>query len=90
MAEPRIRIFLDDKPEPITDYRPPAEVALDTSPLPDGEHRLRIEAVDTNGNIGVRTVPFVVRNGPGITLSGAFFLGGLDWRRKRRTSAIKD
>jgi len=70
MAEPRIRIFLDNKPEPVTDYRPPAEVALDTGPLPDGEHQLRIEAVDTSGNVGVRTVPFVVRNGPGITLSG--------------------
>lgn len=70
MPEPRIRIYLDDRPEPITDYRPPAEVTLDTRRLPDGEHRLRVEAQDTTGGVGIRTVPFIVRNGPGITLSG--------------------
>lgn len=70
MPESRIRIYLDDQPEAVTDYRPPAEVKLDTTRLPDGEHRLRIEAQDTTGNLGVRTVPFIVRNGPGITLSG--------------------
>ncbi|HLI11190.1 MAG TPA: cytochrome C [Alphaproteobacteria bacterium] len=70
MAEPRIRVFLDDQPEPVADYRPPAEVTLDTKNLPDGEHRLRIEAQDATGQIGVRRVQFLVRNGPGITISG--------------------
>lgn len=69
-AEPRIRVFIDDQSEPIADYRPPAEVALDTTGLADGEHRLRIEAQDTTGSIGVRSIPFQVRNGPGITISG--------------------
>lgn len=70
MTEPRICVFVDDELEPITDYRPPAEVALDTARLADGEHRLRIEARDSTGGIAVRHVPFRVRNGPGITVSG--------------------
>jgi hypothetical protein len=70
MAEPRIRVFLDDRQEPVADYRPPAEVALDTKSLADGEHRLRIEAQDATGQIGTRRLEFLVHNGPGITLSG--------------------
>lgn len=70
MAEARIRIFIDDQPEPITDYVPPAEVTIDTKRLADGEHRLRIEARDSAGRLGTRHVPFLVRNGPGITLAG--------------------
>ena len=70
MAEPRIRVFLDERPEPIADYRPPTEVALDTKSLADGEHRLRIEAQDATGQIGTRRLEFLVHNGPGITLSG--------------------
>jgi len=70
MPEPRIRVFIDDQPEPIADYRPPAEVSLDTTALADGEHQLRIEAQDTTGSTGIRRLPFNVRNGPGITVSG--------------------
>jgi mono/diheme cytochrome c family protein len=51
-------------------YRPPARFALDTRGLPDGEHVLRIEAVDAVGNVGVRILPFTVANGPGITVTG--------------------
>ena len=46
------------------------ESHLDTLQLADGEHRLRIEARDRSGRVGIRHVPFHVRNGPGITLSG--------------------
>jgi hypothetical protein len=70
MPEPRIRIFLDDQSEPVAEYRPPAEVALDTNSLADGEHRLRVEAQDATGQIGLRNLRFLVRNGPGITISG--------------------
>ena len=70
MVEPRIRVFIDDEPEAVADYRPPAQVTLDTTALPDGEHRLRIEAQDATGQIGVRRVHFLVRNGPGITIAG--------------------
>lgn len=70
MEEARIRIFLDDAQEPIADYEPPAAVTVDTRHLADGQHRLRIEARDRRGNVGIREVPFQVRNGPGITLTG--------------------
>jgi hypothetical protein len=38
--------------------------------LADGEHRLRIEARDRSGRVGIHLVPFQVKNGPGITLTG--------------------
>lgn len=70
MPEVRIRIFLDDQSEPVADCAPHETVTIDTRQLSDGEHRLRIEARDATGDAGIRTVPFVVRNGPGITVSG--------------------
>lgn len=68
--EPRIRVFLDDRLHPIAEHVPPADVTIDTTNLPDGEHQIRIEARDRTGAVGVRRMPFVVRNGPGITISG--------------------
>lgn len=65
-----VRIFLDDAGEPIASYRPPARFHLDTRTMRDGDHTLRIEAVDALGNTGVRHIPFVVSNGPGITVTG--------------------
>lgn len=65
-----VRVFIDESDEPIATYRPPARVHLDTRTLPDGEHVLRIEAVDAVGNTGVRRIPFTVANGPGITVTG--------------------
>ena len=65
-----LRVFLDDNTEPIGTYRPPARFALDTRGIADGEHIIRIEAVDSLGNAGVRTIPFTVSNGPGITVTG--------------------
>lgn len=70
MPEPRVRVFIDDQDRPVSDDAPPATVTVDTRQLPDGEHRLRIEARDGAGDTGVRLVPFAVRNGPGITVSG--------------------
>jgi mono/diheme cytochrome c family protein len=69
--EPRsIRIFLDESEEPLATYRPPARLRLDTRTMTDGEHVLRIEARGAVGNIGVRRIPFIVANGPGITVTG--------------------
>src|SRR6185437_11002720 len=65
-----IRLFLDEADEPFAQYRPPAMVDIDTKHLHDGQHTLRIEAVDALGNVGVRTIPFEVQNGPGITITG--------------------
>ncbi|MDQ2908153.1 MAG: cytochrome c [Candidatus Eremiobacteraeota bacterium] len=65
-----VSLYLDDASEPFARYRPPATVHLDTRTLDDGNHVLNIRARDAVGNVGVRTVPFVVQNGPGITVTG--------------------
>ena len=65
-----ISIFLDDAKEPIATYKPPATFRFDTSTIADGEHVVRIQAVDAIGNVGVRRIPFTVANGPGITVTG--------------------
>jgi hypothetical protein len=70
MAEPSIRVFIDDQEQPVREHAPPAHITIDSHSLDDGEHRLRIEASDAAGEIGRRIVPFTVRNGPGITISG--------------------
>lgn len=66
----RIDVFLDNQVEPIASYHPPLRFELDTSQLADGPHQLRIEAYDSFGTKGVKIVPFSVRNGPGIAVSG--------------------
>lgn len=66
----RVVVYLDDEAKPLLSYRPPVRFELDTSRLDDGDHRLRIEAHDSTGQKGVRIVPFVVRNGPGISVNG--------------------
>jgi mono/diheme cytochrome c family protein len=65
-----VSLYLDDASEPFARYRPPATVHLDTHALEDGNHVLRIRARDAVGNVGVRTIPFIVQNGPGITVTG--------------------
>ncbi len=65
-----ISIYVDDADKPIAQYRAPARFQLDTTKLSDGEHTLRIVAVDALGNAGVRIIPFTVANGPGITVTG--------------------
>ena len=65
-----ISLFIDAAADPIATYKPPARFHLDTTQLADGEHMLRVQAVDAIGNIGVRQIPFVVANGPGITVTG--------------------
>lgn len=66
----RVEIYLDGSDEPIGVYRPPARFQLDTEALEDGAHELKIVATDRSGHRGVRTVEFVVRNGPGIAVDG--------------------
>jgi mono/diheme cytochrome c family protein len=65
-----ISVFIDDATEPISVHRPPATFNLDTKKMADGEHVLRVEAIDALGNVGVRRIPFAVANGPGITVTG--------------------
>lgn len=66
----RIDVFLDGEETPMVSHRPPARFELDTSALADGPHTLRVEAYDSKGHRGVRTIRFTVRNGPGIAVNG--------------------
>lgn len=66
----RVDVFLNGANEPFSTVLPPAHIDIDTTTLDDGPHELRLEAFDTNGNAGRRTIPFVVQNGPGITVTG--------------------
>jgi cytochrome c oxidase subunit II len=66
----RIELYLDDATEPFRTIVPPLTVELDTRSLDDGPHVLRLQAYDALGNVGRRTIPFTVRNGPGITVTG--------------------
>ncbi len=67
---PRVRVYLDDNPKPIIDQELPTDVTLDTRNLQDGPHRLLIRARGQSGCEGIEEIPFHVRNGPGIIVSG--------------------
>jgi mono/diheme cytochrome c family protein len=66
----RIDLFFDEATEPFMSVVPPAPVEIDTTALDDGPHVLRLHAYDTAGNVGRRTMRFLVQNGPGITVTG--------------------
>ncbi len=66
----KIRIFLDDNPQPIAEVVSPINFELDTRKLVDGPHTLKIVGKDPTGKEGIRIIPFVVRNGPAIEVEG--------------------
>ena len=70
MDKSRVRVFLDDSPQPFIDRELPADVTIDTRTLDDGPHRLTIRAQGESGSVGVEEIPFHVHNGPGIVVSG--------------------
>jgi hypothetical protein len=70
VEKPRVRVYLDDSSQPLIDRELPIDIALDTLNLIDGTHRLVVRAEGENGRQGVEEIPFVVRNGPGIIVSG--------------------
>jgi mono/diheme cytochrome c family protein len=65
-----VELFLDGATEPLATFHPPASFRIDTSTLQDGDHVLLVRAIDADGAVGIRRIPFVVRNGPGISVSG--------------------
>ncbi len=69
-AKGTVRLFLDDEPAPIGEFTSPVTFELDTRPLADGKHVLKILSKDPGGREGVRLLPFVVRNGPAIDVEG--------------------
>ena len=63
-------IFIDDEQQPVGSFKSPINFELDTRKLTDGEHFLRVVSKDPSGKEGVRKIPFIVRNGPDITVEG--------------------
>jgi hypothetical protein len=66
-----IRIYVDGDTTPVAELAGSSgRIKLDTTSIPDGDHRLRIETVDGDRVTGRREIPFTVRNGPGIAVAG--------------------
>jgi hypothetical protein len=63
-------IFIDEEQQPVGSFKSPINFELDTRKLVDGEHVLRIVSKDPAGREGIRKIPFVVRNGPDISVEG--------------------
>ncbi|MCG8590693.1 MAG: cytochrome c [Proteobacteria bacterium] len=66
----RVRLFVDDETSPRAEFEPPDTFELDTTGLVDGPHVLRVVAGEDGAPAGVETIPFSVRNGPGIAVVG--------------------
>ena len=66
-----IRIYVDGGTTPVAELAGSSgRIKLDTTSIPDGDHRLRIETVEGDRVTGQREIPFTVRNGPGIAVAG--------------------
>ncbi|MFH0344831.1 MAG: c-type cytochrome [Chromatiales bacterium] len=66
----KIEVFIDEEHTPYCVLTPPETFSLDTTRLDDGPHVIRFKAIDTDGSISLREIPFTVRNGPGIAVHG--------------------
>lgn len=66
----KIYIFIDSDTAAVAELDAPANFDLDTRKLVDGPHTLRIVSKDPFGKEGIRIIPFEVRNGPAIEITG--------------------
>lgn len=66
----KVILFIDDNDTPIAELSAPIQLDLDTRKLPDGRHTLKIVSKSPSGKEGIRLIPFIVRNGPAITVEG--------------------
>lgn len=69
-AKDPLKIYLDDATEPFQVAHPPLRFQLPTLGLPDGPHTLRVEAPNGLAPATVKEIPFFVRNGVAISVSG--------------------
>ena len=69
-AKSTISIFIDDEKQPIASFATPVNFELDTRKLTDGQHTLTIVSKDVTGKEGLRKIPFLVRNGPAVSIEG--------------------
>ncbi|MDI9336960.1 MAG: cytochrome C [Alphaproteobacteria bacterium] len=65
-----VLLFMDNDEKPFGVFETPIHVELNTKNLSDGDHVLKIVSKDPLGIEGIRKIPFVVRNGPAITIEG--------------------
>jgi hypothetical protein len=65
-----VTLFIDDDPQPIGTFPAPVSFELDTKKLTDGRHILKVVSKDHRGKEGIKTIPFIVRNGPAIAVEG--------------------
>lgn len=65
-----ITLFIDDDTQPIGSFPAPVSFELDTKKLTDGKHILKVVSKDHKGKEGIKTIPFIVRNGPAIAVEG--------------------
>ena len=65
-----VTLFIDDDPQPIGTFPAPVSFELDTKKLADGKHTLKVVSKDHKGKEGIKTIPFIVRNGPAIAVEG--------------------
>jgi len=68
-SEP-IKIYLDDQDEPFKTATPPLRFSFTTIHLADGDHTLRVEASNGLAPPTQKVIPFRVRNGVAVTVSG--------------------
>ena len=66
----KVFVFIDDATQPLGQFDAPVHFDLDTRKLVDGPHTFRIVSKDPSGKEGVLLVPFIVRNGPAISIEG--------------------
>lgn len=65
-----LKLYLDDQEEPFKVAHPPLRFPLSTLPLADGAHVLRVEASNGLAPPTIKEIPFRVRNGVAVTVSG--------------------
>lgn len=66
----KVIIFVDEEVLPIGEFDTPVNFDLDTRKLIDGPHHLKIVSKDPVGKEGIKIIPFIVRNGPAISIEG--------------------
>lgn len=66
----KVVVFIDDAEKPLGQFDAPVHFDFDTRKLVDGPHTLKIVSKDPSGKEGILLLPFVVRNGPAISIEG--------------------
>ncbi len=66
----KIKVYLDDNPDPLQELTPPEKFEFDSEHIEDGPHQLTFKAIDDENNASTRVIAFTVQNGPAIAVHG--------------------